>query len=56
MEREFHETYDKILFEGFVLKNDDMLESLVLSPVIEKYRSDFEKNAQRGLSDSAVTA
>ncbi|MBS4203668.1 hypothetical protein [Lederbergia citrea] len=33
----FLNEYDKILFRGSVLKTDEMVESLVLAPVIQKY-------------------
>lgn len=34
----FYEKYNNILFEGFVLKTDEMVESLVLNPVIQEIR------------------
>lgn len=34
--------YNEILFQGFVIKTDDTLESLILIPVINKYRKILE--------------
>lgn len=38
LQQKFIKKYDDILFQGFVLKTDDMVESLVLNPVINKYQ------------------
>lgn len=39
----FNQKFDDILFSGFVLKTDDMLESLVLMPVIQKMQEKIQK-------------
>lgn len=41
MHQEFVDKYDTILFNGFVIKDDAMLESLVLNPIIEKVKNDL---------------
>lgn len=38
----FNQKFDDILFSGFVLKTDDMLESLVLMPVIQKMQEKIQ--------------
>lgn len=41
--RQFDKKFNDILFEGFVLKSDEMVESLVISPVIKKVKEEVEK-------------
>ncbi|UNT53621.1 hypothetical protein [Lysinibacillus capsici] len=41
------EKYDAILSQGFSLANDEMIESLVLSPILQQYKLDIEKQLQR---------
>lgn len=47
--------YDKILFQGFVLKTDEMIESLVLGPVVHKYESKVDdvltEDGEKGRED-----
>jgi len=38
--------YDAILSQGFSLANDEMIESLVLSPILQQYKLDIEKQLQ----------
>ncbi|UZM97406.1 hypothetical protein OL548_19805 [Lysinibacillus sp. MHQ-1] len=40
--------YDAILSQGFSLANDEMIESLVLSPILQQYKLDIEKQLQGG--------
>lgn len=41
------EKYDAILTQGFALANDEMIESLVLNPVLQQFRIDIEQQLQR---------
>lgn len=41
--KKFDKKFNDILFEGFVLTSDEMVESLVIVPVIKKFQEDVKK-------------
>lgn len=41
------EKYDVILTQGFALSNDEMIESLVLNPILQQFLMDIEQQLQR---------
>lgn len=41
-QQELLRKYNEILFQGFVIKTDDMVESLIIKPIINKYRERLE--------------
>lgn len=55
----FYKKYDEILFEGFSLKDDEMITSLVLSPVVKEYmgvvenmlKGGSEENRSKGMNE-----
>jgi len=54
----FYKKYDDILFEGFAIGTDDLVESLVLSPIIVSYHEKITKkpgadNDNKEVSDDA---
>ena len=52
--RAFYKKYDDILFEGFAIKTDDLVESLVLSPVIVLYHKNITKKLDEGKDSKEV--
>ncbi|QNK89085.1 hypothetical protein H7992_04995 [Sporosarcina sp. resist] len=49
MNKEIEEKFDSIMYQGFALGTDEMVESLVLSPVVQKY-----KGIVKGLLEGGV--
>lgn len=45
----FYEKYDDILFGGFAIKNDDMVKSLIFSPVVKNFFEVIEKRKEETL-------
>lgn len=48
-----YEKYHAILFEGFVLKNDDMVQSLVLYPVMQEVKAKMQEEVKADEQTSA---